>query len=278
MLNLDRHFRNVMRLEQAVGLVLAAIFLTGASVAAQSTVAAQLAELESLADKVRNPDTRTRVDAFHKVWTIALGSENSEVKLRSLELMSEPVASASDHIRMPAVYAVAEIANSTSDLQVKLRAVATLREPMQAAQLPIRIAAIDALNSIVRSGKHDGVVSAALSLLGEPVRSANNGVRIPAINAIMRAVEHGNSERAYNQALDLLVAPLSSTAAIGGMEVRLMAVVAIERIGMEASEIATKSKAMGLLQSYPNKGSWEPEAKRRAQEASSRIQSSIKER
>lgn len=184
----------------------------------------------------------------------------------------------SDHIRMPAVYAIAEIANSTSDAQVKLKALATLREPMQAAQLPIRNAAIDAVNSIVRSGKNSDVVSAALSLLGEPVRSGNNGVRIPAINAIMRAVEYAGSERNHNEALDLLVAPLNSMAAIGGMEVRMMAVVAVERIGLQASEIATKSKAMGLLQSYASKGSWEPEAKRRAQEAATRIQNSIQQR
>jgi hypothetical protein len=259
-------------------LVVAAILLAGGSAVAQSNAAAQRAELEGLVDKVGHPDTRIRVDAFHKVWTIAMESEDSGVKLLALELMGEPVGSASDHIRMPAVYAIAEVANSTSDLQVKLKALATLREPMQASQLPIRSAAIDAINSIVRSARNDEVVSSALSLLGGPVRSANNGVRIPASNAIMKAAEHGSSERIYNQALDLLVAPLDSAAAIGGMEVRLMAVVAVERIGATASDIATKSKAMGLLQSYASKGSWEPEAKRRAQEAAARIQNSMKQR
>jgi len=267
-----------MRLGQAAALVVATIFLASGPVAAQGNVAWHLAELANLKDKVRDPDTRTRVHAFHRVWTIALGSEDSEVKLRSLELMSEPVGSASDHVRMPAVYAIAEIANSTSDPQVKLKALATLREPMQATQLPIRNATIDAVNSIVRSEKNDDLASAALSLLGEPVRSANNGVRIPAINAIMRAVEHGSTDRTYSQALDLLVAPLGSAAAIGGMEVRMMAVVAVERIGVKASDVPTKSRAMGLLQSYADKGNWEPEAKRRAQEASSRIQDSIKQR
>lgn len=86
---------------------------------AQSTLGAQLAELNNLKDKVKNPDTRTRVDAFHQVWTIALASENTDVKILALDLMAEPVASASDHIRMPAVYAIAEVANSTSDGQVQ---------------------------------------------------------------------------------------------------------------------------------------------------------------
>ena len=274
----DKHILAAMRVARAAIAVLAATLFVSGPAAAQGTLASQLAELASLADKVHDPDTRTRVAAFHRVWTIALESESSEVKLRSLELMSEPVGSASDHIRMPAVYAIAEVANSTKDVPVKLRALAMLREPMQASQLPIRNAAIDAVNSIVRAGKDGEVVSAALTLLGEPVRSGNNGVRIPAINAIVRAVEHGSSERNCSAALDLLVAPLDSAAAIGGMEVRLMAVVAVEKIGVEATEVAVKSKAMGLLQSYANKGSWEPEAKRRALEAVARIQSSVKPR
>lgn len=277
MLTLYKQASRGIPLKHIVALVAVVVFLASGFAAAQGTVAAQLAELAGLAGKVRDPDTRTRVAAFHRVWTIALESESSEVKLHSLELMSEPVGSTSDHIRMPAVYAIAEIANSSSDPQVKLKALATLREPIQASQLPIRNAAIDAVNSIVSSAKNSGVSSMALSLLGEPVRSGNNGVRIPAINAIMRAVEQGSSERNYSAALDLLVAPLDSAAAIGGMEVRLMAVVAVERIGVAAPDIAVKSKAMGLMQSYANKGGWEPEAKKRAQEAATRIQNSIKQ-
>jgi hypothetical protein len=256
--------------------VVAAVVLTSGYAFSQSNLAAQLAELASLTGKVGDPDTRVRVDAFHRVWAIGLASEHSEVKMTALGLLSAPVGSASDHIRMPAVYAIAEIASSTSDVQVKIKALATLREPLRASQVPIRDVAIDAVNSILRSGKPGDLAEEAIRVLGEPVRSGNNGVRIPAINAIVRAVEHSNNDRAYNAALDLLVAPLDSIAAIGGMEVRMMAVAAVERVGIDASETSTKTKAMGLLQSYANKSIWEPEAKKRAEEAASRIQNSKK--
>lgn len=261
-----------------VAAVVAAVVITSGYGLSQSNSAAQLTELASLSEKVRDPDTRVRVDAFHKVWAIGVASEHSEVKLSALGLLSEPVGSASDHIRMPAVYAIAEIANSSGDVQVKIKALATLRGPLQAGQVPIRDVAIDAVNSIVRSGRSSDLAVDALRALAEPVRSGNNGVRIPAINAIVRAVEHSNNDRAYNAALDLLVAPLDSEAAIGGMEVRMMAVAAVEKVGLDASEIGTKTKAMGLLQSYAGKATWEPEAKRRATEASSRIQNSMKQR
>jgi len=198
------------------------------------------------------------------------------VKLSALKLLAEPVGSASDHIRMPAVYAIAEIANSTEDPRVKIQALNTLGEPLQAGQVPIRDAAIDAVNSITRSGRQNDVALTAVKALGAPVRSGNNGVRIPAINAIVRAVEAGPGDAACQAALDSLIAPLDSAAAIGGMEVRMMAVVAVERVGLTASEIGTKARAMGLMQSYGSKGGWEPEAQRRAQQAASNIQNSMK--
>lgn len=264
-----------------------ALFLAAAPAFAQRDreLAAHMAELGALSGKVGAADTRVRVEAFHRVWMIALDSGDSAVKTRALELMREPVGSASDHIRMPAVCAISEVANSSSDTQVKLKALATLREPMMASQLPIRNASIDAVNSIVRavdsitrSTQNEEVISAAIALLGEPVRSGNNGVRMPAIHAVMRAVEQSPTERNCNLALDLMVAPLESSAAIGGMEVRLMAVVAVERVGRLASSVGTKSRAMGMLSAYANKGSWEPEARRRAAEGSSRVQATIKER
>lgn len=261
-----------------VGALLLALVSSRAADAQQRELAGQLAELTGLTSKVGHPETRVRVDAFHRVWTIALASDTSEVKTMAIELLKEPVGSASDHIRMPAVYAIAEIANSTTDAQVKLRAIAALREPMIASQLPIRLAAVDAVSSILRGGNTPDVLSAGLALLGEPVRSGNNGVRIPAINAVVRAVEGTGDERAYNQAIDLMTAPLNSMAAIGGMEVRLMAVVAVERIGVEAKQVGTKSKAMGLMQSYATRSGWEPEARKRALEASTKIQNSISER
>lgn len=52
-----------------------------AAAAAQSSPSAQIAELNSLKEKVKDPDTRTRVSAFHRVWTIALDSDNSDAAL-----------------------------------------------------------------------------------------------------------------------------------------------------------------------------------------------------
>ncbi len=259
------------------GCVLAAVVMIAAAATfAQADLVAQLGELASLTAKVADPETRVRVSAFHRVWSIAMHSDNSEVKLRALELIREPIGSVSDHIRMPAVYAVSEIANSTADQQVKRRALAILQEPMNAAQLPIRNAAIDATNAIVRNGLSRDLTPDALRLLAEPVRSGNNGVRIPAIHAILRAVDGCKNEKAYNDAIDLLTAPLDSMAMIGGMEVRLMAVVAVERIGVQASEVGTKSKAMGLLHAYSSKSHWESEARARAMEAAAEIQNSLK--
>ena len=249
---------------------------SGLARAAQSSQA-QLAELNSLREKVKDPDTRTRVSAFHQVWTIALASDSSDVKILALELMKEPVASASDHIRMPAVYAIAEIANSTADPTVKSNALADLKEPMVAGQLPIRLAAIDAVNSIMCSAPTSSSLALqAIQLLGEPVRSGNNGVRIPAINAVAHVALLSNDDHVINAALDAMQPPLESAAVIGGMEVRMMAVAEVEKLGAAASDSATKAKAMGMLQSDANNTQWEPEARSRAAEAATRIQSTMK--
>ena len=243
--------------------------------AEEQRVEVQLAELAGLKDKVSNMDTNTRVGATHRAWTIGLESPSAEVKMRALALLEEPAGSASDHIRMPAVYAIAEIANSTDDVRVKLLALAKLREPLQASQVPIRDAAIDAVNIIARSGDRDKVALAAVQALSAPVGSGNNGVRIPAINAIVRVLENSINDAAFSAALDLLVAPLESSAMIGGIEVRMMAVAAAEKIGVKAPQAKTKAKAMGLLQSYAAKNEWESEARIRAQQAAARVQASM---
>lgn len=259
-------------------LPLAALCLAVGHAAAQDTLATQLGNLMSLRDKVGDADTRVRVDALHRVWRIALNSPHSDVKVTAIDLLKEPLGSASDHIRMPAAYAIAEIANSTDDQNVKLRALTALNEPLNASQVPIRDVAIDVANSITRSARAGDLALAAVTALGPPVRSGNNGVRIPAINALVRAVEGSQSEAAYRAALDLLVAPLDSGSLIGGLEVRMMALLAVEHIGLDASDVATKAKAVGLAQSYASRGGWEPEANRRAQEAAAAIQASIKPR
>ena len=95
----------------AIAGLLIGVVLSTAPVGAQSAVAGQLAELVALKDKVGNADTRVRVDALHRVWSVALASGDSEVKVTAIGLLTDPVGSSSDHIRMPAVYAIAEIAN-----------------------------------------------------------------------------------------------------------------------------------------------------------------------
>jgi hypothetical protein len=254
------------------------LFSVSAAVAqsAQSTLGAQLAELNSLKDKIKSADTRTRVDAFHQAWFIAENSDDTNVKLLTLDLMKEPAGSASDHIRMPAVYAIAEIASSTTDVSVKSKALSTLKDPVGSGQLPIRVAAVDAVNTIFCSPDAASLALEAVQLLGDSVRSGNNGIRIPAINAVAHIAIASKDDRAFSAAIDLMQGPLDSMAMIGGMEVRMMAVVEVERLGMYAPEIPTKAKAMGMLQACAHNNSWEPEAQRRAAEGAAQIQNSMK--
>jgi len=254
-----------------------ALVFSVASAQPQSTQNAQLAELNSLKEKVKDPDTRTRVAASHRVWTIALASDNPEVKILALDLMKEPLGSASDHIRIPAVYAVVEIANSTADPTVKSKALAALRAPMAAGQLPIRLAALDAVNSILCSATTGDLALEAVELLAEPVRSGNNGIRMPAINAVSHVALASNDDRALSAAIELMQAPLASTALIGGMEVRMMAVVEVEKLALKTHQAATKTKAIEMLQAGATNNLWEPEAQRRATDAAARIRSTMTE-
>jgi hypothetical protein len=154
----------VSRLRAIAATLVVMVLLTGTGVSQSSTIS-QLAEIASLRNNIADPDTRTRVDAFHRVWAIAMSTDSLEVKSSAIEAVRAPVASASDHIRIPAVYALAEIANSTTDSQVKTKALVALHEPLQAGQVPIRDIAVDAVNSIARSGSSSEVVIAALQAL-----------------------------------------------------------------------------------------------------------------
>jgi hypothetical protein len=158
----------------------------------------------------------------------------------------------------------------------KIRALGALAEPLRASQGPIPDVAIDAVNSITRQGQGGDVTLAAVRALAEPIRSGNNSVRIPAITALVRAVEGKGHASSHQAAIDLLVSPLDSSAAIGGMEVRMMAVAGLERIGRDASDVPTKAKAMGLLQAYAARNGCEPEAKKRAQDGAARIEAGTK--
>jgi hypothetical protein len=243
---------------------------------AQATDATDLAQLVALRDKVGHAETRVRVAALHRAWSLALASSSSDVKLAALDLLGEPAGSSSDHIRMPAVYAMAEIAGSSRDAQVKVRALSRLAEPLRASQVPIRDVAIDAVNLIARFADDPAVSLAAVRALGDPMRSGNNGVRIPAINALVRAVEGRYDAAAVQAAQDLLVAALDSDAMIGGMEVRMMAIAAMEKLGIGGGDVGAKAKAMGLLQAYASRNGWEPEARARALEAAKAVEASLR--
>ena len=256
--------------------VLAVIVAGPAPLFAQADLAADLAQLTALRSAMGSPETRVRVDATHRVWSMATASPHSEVRMQALALLEEPAGSASDPIRMPAVYPIAEIGAGSDETHVKIRALRALAEPLRASQVPIRDVAIDAINAITRSGRAPGLALAAVQALAEPVRSGNNGVRIPAINGVVRAVEGQRDDRACAAALGVLQAPLDSAAMIGGMEVRMMTIRAIERVGMEAAEVGTKAKAMGMLQAYAGSSGAEPEARRRAQEAAQTIERTLK--
>jgi hypothetical protein len=267
-----------MRRWMSVGWLLAMVLTAAPFALAQSgdkKLATAIADLTALKKRMGSAETRTRVDALHQAWSIALSIPDADAKLLAIDLLKEPVGSSSDHIRMPAVYAIAEIANSSGDVRVKTRALGALAEPLNADQVPIRDVAIDAVNSIARSAN---VASAAVAALEPPTNSGNNGVRIPAINALVRAVVGRNDSAASEAAMDLLAkGPLESAAVTGGMEVRMMALAALEKIGVDATSVQSKAKAMGLLQSYASRGGWEPEAKKRAQEAADRVKATIKE-
>lgn len=86
-----------------------------------------------------------------------------------------------------------------------------------------------------------------------------------------------NDDRVFSAAIELMQAPLDSMALIGGMEVRMMAAVEVERLGVGAPEVGTKAKAMGMLQACANNSLWEPEARRRAAEGAALVQNSMKE-
>jgi hypothetical protein len=264
------------RLLGAAALLAVPVLLAPPPTHGQASQAETLAELIALGSKVGAAETRVRVDALHRVWSIALAAPDAPTRLTALKLLREPIGSSSDHIRMPAIYAAAEIAGSTDDVQVKVEALAALAEPMQAGQVPVRDVAIDAVNQIAGGAADARLAAAAVRALAPAVASGNNGVRIPAINALVRAVRQGGDDRACEAALDALVEPLDSSSLIGGMEIRMMAVAAAEKIGMQASGVGAKAKAMGMLQGYAAKDGWEPEARRRARDAAAAIQRSLK--
>jgi hypothetical protein len=61
----------------SAGCALSVLLFTADRDMAQSSAGA-MADLVALRDKVGNPDTRTRVDALQRVWSIALGSPDTQ--------------------------------------------------------------------------------------------------------------------------------------------------------------------------------------------------------
>jgi hypothetical protein len=56
----------------------------------------------------------------------------------------------------------------------------------------------------------------------------------------------------------------------------MMAVAAMEKIGVGGGDVGTKARAMGLLQAYSSRGGWEPEARARAQDGARAVEASIR--
>ena len=80
-----------MRRWMPLGWILIFILTNAFPALAQAELAKALAELTALTSKVGSADTRTRVDALHRVRWIALSRTEADVKLKALELLREPV-------------------------------------------------------------------------------------------------------------------------------------------------------------------------------------------
>jgi hypothetical protein len=253
----------------------AALLLSGLPAAAQNAVAEHTAELTSLRTAVKNIDARTRTDAIHRIWRVGVASSDLSVKKQALDMLREPIGSDFDQIRLPAAYAIAEIANSTPDGSVKTHALQQLGPVLKAGQVPVRDFAILVVDTIAGGGASQAVSGAAVTALSEPINSGNNAVRMPAIFSLVRIAGDCRYEDVCSQAINLLLRPMASQAAAGGIEVRMLAVAAMERIAVNSGSAATKGQAMGLLQSESGRR-WEPEAVRRAQAAVAAIKASMK--
>jgi hypothetical protein len=72
---------NVRKAGLTAAMLIPILFCADAALA-QNATGVRLAELVSLKGRVGNADTRTRVDAFHRVWTIGVTSAEPEVKLQ----------------------------------------------------------------------------------------------------------------------------------------------------------------------------------------------------
>jgi hypothetical protein len=258
--------------------MLATLVGTSAVVCGQALDTPSIArELVSQTQLVKSSDTRVRVAATHRVWNLGLAAPDSENKIRAIQLLVDPANSSSDQIRIPAVYALAEIANSSKDAAVKGAALSGLRGPITSGQVAIRAVAIDAVNNITSHSRKSEIAPQVVALLSEPLDSSNNAVRMPAINATVNAIVGSDSPAAAERAIAVLSAsPLASGSAIGGMEVRMLAIHAIERIGLDSADQKVKTQAMVALEAAATRGGWEPEAKQRAKDAATKIQSSMK--
>jgi hypothetical protein len=246
----------------------------GGEAAAQSELGREMELLEAQRSNVNNSQTSVRVAAMYAIKDIALTTMHSPVKVKALSLLEGPVGSASDHIRLPAVYAIAEVANSADDPDVKLKALQSLAEPFGSEQLVARNVATDGLNLIMShvdktQASAVDVMTTALNLLLRAADSGNNGARMPAINSVWNTVAGCKVDRVYSLALDVLRRPIESRSMIGGMEVRFMAIEAIERIGVETKTLEIKEKAIQLLGGVPDTD------KSRAQAATKRIYASM---
>lgn len=260
----------------ATAVLVVATVAAGVNAAAQTKLADEIAELTSLQKAIKSAENPIRTDALHRVWRVGVTTKEVQVKRQALTLLGEPAGSGLDQIRMPAMVAISEIARSTSDSGVRVLAIAQLQEPLQAEQVPIRVAAVGMVEAIAAGSSSVDVAKAAVNALGKPTGSGNNAVRMPAMMSLVRIVGNCTLEAACVRATELLLEPLKSQGLAGSMEVRMLAVVAMEQIAMNSASAVTKGTVIGLLQSESSKSHWEPAAKARVDLAISTIKAVAK--
>ena len=116
-------------------------------------------------------------------------------------------------------------------------------EPLQASQVPIRDVAIDAVNSITRSAKGAGIALAAVRALAPAIRSGNNSVAVHQRGRARSGRQPGRQRSGGSARASHCGARLDWRR--GGMEVRMMAVTAMEKVGLAAADVSTKRRPWG---------------------------------
>jgi hypothetical protein len=74
----------------ATAVLVVAAVAAGANAAAQTKLAAEIAELTSLQKAIRSSEAPIRTDALHRVWRVGVTTKEVQVKRQALMLLAEP--------------------------------------------------------------------------------------------------------------------------------------------------------------------------------------------